>query len=918
MKQTRKLFDLNQDWRFSEQDYSVFPQDKGHMDIYSFAKAGGCGGPAAASFPDQSWEMVTLPHDWVVGKDFDQNGAPSHGYKQRGVGWYRRRFRLEPEDQDCQILLEFDGISTHAQVYVNGSVLHRNWCGYTSFAVDITDRVFLDRPNTIAVRVDAQWWEGWWYEGAGIYRNVRLVKKPRVHLAHDGVFVKPIRQQGGLWDTVVEVAVENSFEAARDCTVRVSLCDGSGQAVGEAQAAATVQPFECTTVVLHLPVRSPDLWDVETPVLYTACCQVSTETSCDCESVRYGYRSIRFERETGFFLNDRPLKLKGTCNHQDHAGIGVAVPDGVLEHRMWLLKEMGSNAYRCAHGNPDPRILDLCDRMGILVMDENRNFDSSPEGLRQVRSMVRRDRNHPSVILYSIFNEESLQGTLQGARMSRRMMDQVKRIDDTRPVMGAMNGGFLEEAGCAGVFDVTGINYFPETYEALREKFPAQAVCGAENNCALSTRGVYITDRKRQIFSNFDEEKASWGQTIREAWRFCNEHPFATGMFAWTGFDYRGEPSPTEWPSINSHWGILDTCGFPKDGYFLYQALWSGRQVLHIAGDLNAQAGKVMVFSSCEEVEVWVDDVSLGRRENNLYEQTSWQVTPDAGCVRAVGYHGGKPAAEQSLRRYQAAARLQMTTSRAYLYADAQDAILVNVQAVDANGVPCGDAAGEVRFSASGGGVILGVGNGDPNCHEPDRAERRSLFHGKCQMILQAAQGACGSIAVTASADGMEQAQAEVELRMRELPPPLPAVHDRFVENWRMSAQLTEQFPVICGEIDATDMNTFEPVMFGDGPQNIFQGQYEKYGVYRTILDLDGTVSDPALFFYRIMGYVWVYLGKEQVGEADCRFGEKLQIAIPAGFTGRQALTVVIQCNGADTKRAGICRPVILKGESAT
>ena len=910
----RSIMGLNSGWKFSRKDYNVLPVENSHMDVYNFAKAGGALGPAAASYVDRGWQDVTIPHDWALEGDFDRTVSPSHGYRTKDVGWYRKCFCLEKQDMGSQILLEFDGIATWAQIYVNGSVLHRNWCGYTSFSVDITDRVFFDKPNVIAIRVDTTTWEGWWYEGAGIYREVRLVKKPPVHIAYNGIFDKPLKMDGCEWETQISVDVENSFDVVRACTVGVRLLDDNEVVVGEVDAAYEAAPFSKNTVQFTIQISNPRLWSLENPVRFRAVCQVITAGGTDEADVLYGYRTIRFDVEKGFFLNEKHVVIKGTCNHQDHAGIGVALTESILRYRLNLLHEMGSNAYRCSHGNPDPKLLDICDEIGMLVMDENRNFDSSPEGLQQLESMIKRDCNHPCVVMYSIFNEEPLQGTLQGKRMSKRMMAAVRKLDDTRPILGAMHGGFLEEDSSTDAYDVIGINYRPEMFPQVRERYPNHPLCGSEDNAALSTRGVYHTDLRKQVFSGLDEEKASWGQTAREMWSFVDQNEYVAGMFVWTGFDYRGEPTPLEWPSINSHFGILDTCGFPKDSYYLYQAFWKEKPIVHIAGDLNGSGQRAAVFSNCERIELWADGALVGKQDNRIYEQTYWEIDTGVKCLTAKGYTGDALIAEDTIYQSGAVHTLRLTPSSEKITGGILERVLINVEAVDKEGHLCSRAEDLVHFEVSAGLKIYGVGNGDPNSHEPDQAEQRSLWAGKCQVIVGCREGVMeDKLYVKAWADTAKPAILTLKRRETAEREEVPSVSEYYVNGWKMYVKLLDECPLVTGEVDDTDMNSYEPVEFQNRTQPIFTNQYGKYGVYRAVVNMDEIPDSRILRFYHVMGYIRVYLKDALLAEKDCRYGDWLAVDLPKESRGRQVLTVVMQCNNYDTQRAGICQPVVIQ-----
>ncbi|MBO5796979.1 MAG: beta-galactosidase, partial [Clostridia bacterium] len=594
---SRIAFLLDKEWKFAPEtpELATF-QQVSHADSYGLAKAGGVKGPGGVHWEDGDWRVLDLPHDYFSETPIGPENLHSHGYHARGNGWYRKTFRMEEDLRGRQFLLCLEGVAVKAEVYFNGSLVGRSFSAYSEWAVDLTDRMhFGEEPNVLAVYFDGMHTEGWWYEGAGIYRHVRLFVKDLCHIAHNGLFVKP-QKVGEDWFLDVEVTVENTGYDTTDYDVKVTV-----SREGETVATALDTGWCCEGDATHqttrrLQVENPRLWDIDDPALYHAAVQVLVKGEpVDEEETDFGFRTIRFDADKGFFLNDRPLKLKGVCCHQDHAGVGAAVPDSVQEYRIRRLKDMGANAYRCAHNLPAREILDACDRLGMLVMDENRRFECSPETVGHVETMVRRDRNHPSVILYSLFNEENLQSTAEGQAIFRRLKRAVQRLDDSRPVTGAMNGGFLEPAGVAPAMDVVGVNYSLESIPAFHEMYPHLPLFGSENDSALSTRGCYASDREgAQVLQDYGDEVVPWGSTIWQAWDFTRSHDYMGGIFIWTGFDYRGEPLPFGWPSCSSQFGLLDTCGFEKEGFYQAKACFSEQPFVHIAPHWNWEEGQTV------------------------------------------------------------------------------------------------------------------------------------------------------------------------------------------------------------------------------------------------------------------------------------------------------------------------------------
>lgn len=863
----RERLSMDKDWQFHLGDAELL-NESSHNVVYGNAKAGGSRGPASIEWNDNEWDQVQLPHDWSYQQPLDRDhGVADFGYYPRGIGWYRKKFKLDAADEGKQLLLEFDGIATHATVYFNGSVLERNFCGYTSFAVDITDRAYFgDRPNLLVVKVDATVSEGWWYEGAGIYRHVWLTKQAPVHIAHRGLWINPIKQSDSLWLTNVETTIVNESEERAEYELISRVEHRNGEIAAEQVTAGTSEAGQSATLKQDLSIHHPDLWDVDDPALYKLHSMLTINgQEVDRTVTNYGYRTIRICPDTGFYLNERPLKIKGTCNHQDHAGVGVALPDGIQEYRIQRLKDMGSNAYRSAHHNPTPELLEACDRLGMLVMDENRNFDSSREGILQLENMVTRDRNHPSVVFYSLFNEEPLQGTPIGRKMVKRMMRAVRKLDPTRPILGAMNGGVMEDEGTADITDITGFNYMNGGYDKFKEKHPDQPVIGSETVSSFATRSNYISDNEQQIFASYDSEKASWGNTVRESWKTINTRDFVMGTFVWTGFDYRGEPTPYEWPSVSTHFGILDTCGFAKDPYYLYQAFWLNEPVLHIAGHWNwqgkeGQPVKVMTHTNCDEVALYLNDIFLDRQPVDIYEQQEWEVAYEPGTLKMEGYRDGQLVKAAEIVTTGEAYTLRIETQKPALLGDGRDAMAVNIYAVDAEGRVVPTHQSKVFFSMSGSGQILGAGNGNPNCHESDIAAQRSLFNGCCQLIVQSKAGVEDAV-LSLQAEGLQPVSYVIPVQAAEEMPFVASVSERYINNWLITQEPSADRPDPNVAIPPTDMNSWEKVDVSFGALQMLKDA-NGYVIYRNVIpvSLQEKLNNPYIWFNSISGDIEIYL----------------------------------------------------------
>jgi len=910
-----KRYRMDNDWFFHEGELEK-PKEPSHTYSYMASKAGG-NPEAMTSLGGDGWKKVNLPHDFAVEHEFEEKYGPANGYKKRGKAWYVRRFRLDAKDEGKQILVEFGGVSTHATVYCNGSVVGRNFCGYTSFVCDITDMaVFGENVNTLSVFVDADVIEGWWYEGAGIYRHVDLYVKDKLHVEHWGVFVNPRKVSANVWDTQVEVSIENSSFNGRNAEVEVWVENDNGNVLTpKINKFVKVASGSKAAANLNVEMHSPKIWDIDSPNLYKLiCCVYDKKKMVDRTETKFGYRTIEMSENDGFILNDRRVMLYGTCNHQDHAGVGIAVPDSVNEYRIQLLKEMGSNAYRCAHGNPDSYVLDLCDRYGILVMDENRNFNSSPDGIRDVQSMVRRDRNHPSVVMYSLFNEEPHQGTKTGNNIASRLACEVRKLDNTRFLLGAMNTGLFEDCGCNELLDITGFNYITDTFDEFREKYPYQPMIGSENNSAFQTRGVYKTDNDKHIIDSYDTEAALWGNTHRDGFRQINERPYIMGMFIWTGFDYRGEPTPFQWPSIGTQFGIMDTCGFKKDAFYLNKAYFTKIPMIHILPHWTHDVPKgtlikVMTHTNCEEAELFLNGKSLGRKSVDKYDMQTWEVPYEKGTLLMYGYNNGEKAAVDEVRTAGKPVKIVARPVRGFVYADSRDAIVLNIWTVDENGIVVPYADNLMNVSVLGG-YVTGVGNGDPNSHESDKSDKRHLFNGYAQAIIEESK-ANREVIITVTSDGLES--CEVRVPVKENPDRikyLGKVSEIYISTWRMLVALCDKMPAYDMKIDDHDMNTWGIYTAGNGDDSKYNGK-TGFGLYKTSIEIGKSNKKRMLIFNEVKGdNVIIYVNDKKEFEGDCKWGEKVKVAIE-NDTSELNISVIVESK-VTSNGGGISKSVIV------
>ncbi|MCU6501317.1 DUF4982 domain-containing protein [Rugamonas sp. A1-17] len=889
---------LDAGWRFLQGDVAL-PTIKGLGASYLSSKAGEAQGPANADFDDSAWRRVDLPHDWAVEGPFDAEQNKSQGYRARGIGWYRRYLSLPASDRGRHIELQLDGVATHSTVWVNGIVVNRNWSGYNGRQLDITPYLrYGAEVNTIAVRVDAEVMEGWWYEGAGMYRHTWLVKRDALHIATDGIHANPV-QKNGRWTLPVTVQVDSSAEAARDARLEVSVLAPDGSEVAHGAAPLRVGALRNASAQLTLAVRQPQLWTLERPALYRVRAVLrDAKGELDRAETHTGFRTLRFDAERGLFLNGQPIKLQGVAIHQDHAGVGVAVPDAIWEFRLRQLKAMGVNAIRFAHNAPAAEVLDLTDRMGMLVMDENRNFNTSPDYLQQLTWLVRRDRNRPSVALWSIFNEEPLQGTEIGYQMARRMAAAVKELDPTRPVTAAMHGGLFAEKSAVRALDVAGINYQVWEYEHFHQVYPHQPVFSSEDTSAFMSRGDYTTDWNKHLVATYDDDAAGWGQTQRQSWKLISAHPFLAGGFAWTGLDYRGEPTPHGWPSASSFFGIMDLCAFPKNAFYFRQAMWvKDRTIVKVMPHWNwrgreGQPIKVRVATNAPRVRLLLNGATIGEQDVAPFDMATFQVPYAPGKLEAVALRGGVEAGRDSVETSGPAARLVLTPDRAAIAGDGADAVPVTVSAVDAQGHPVPDANLLVRFEAEGAGAIIGVGNGDPNSHEADKASERSLYNGLAQVIVQSRRAGHGSFTLRARADGLEPAQTA--LAVREVAP-IPAVAEAEPvvrpAPWRISPPQAER-PDPNQALADNDMKSW-----GWGEPPLRQApEALRWRSYRVSFSLRADRNDgrARLVMREIAGKAEGWLDGAKLGEKSAPAPGPLTLTLPQGAAWR-TLTVLVE-----------------------
>ncbi len=735
MSSPREHLLMDAGWRFALGHATDPNQDYGFTTTFFsyFAKAGLADGPADPKFDDRAWRVLNLPHDWAVELPFDEKGSYSHGFKALGrnfpgasIGWYRKTFNIPASDKGKRISIEFDGVYRDSVVWVNGFYLGREQSGYNNFRYDMTPYLNYGGDNTVSVRVDATTEEGWFYEGAGIYRHVWLTKTSPLHIDYNGTFVTSKVGKGNA-EITVQTSVVCEKEKAASFKIEQVVQDANGKTVGKGSLAkALLHPGETGQYSVAVQVPKPQLWSLESPTLYKVITTVLSGTEVvDRTETPFGIRTVTFDPNKGFLLNGKRVELKGTSNHQDHAGVGAALPDALQAFRIKQLKEMDCNAYRCSHNPPTPELLDACDKLGMLVLVENRSMGTSPELMDRLKRMIVLDRNHPCVFAWSLGNEEwGMEGNVYGAQIVPPMQDFVKRLDPTRRVTAAIDSGWGN--GSSTVIDVMGYNYHAHgSTDDQHKKFPDQPSFATEESTTNQTRGVYETDKAACHLgpTNLNPK----GPSIEEVWKYYADRPYLGGLFLWTGFDYRGEETPFTYPAISSQYGVLDTCGFPKDSSFDYlKAWWTNEPVLMLSPHWNwkGKEGKnilVRAYSNCDEVELSLNGTSLGKQKVPVNGHLEWQVPYAPGMLSAKGFKGGKEATYALQETTGDPVSIVLMPDQSTIKADGDDVSVVTVRVVDKQGRPVPTAGNLIHFSLEGQGQIIGVGNGDPSCHEADR-----------------------------------------------------------------------------------------------------------------------------------------------------------------------------------------------------
>jgi beta-galactosidase len=798
------------------------PRRVNFNDGWRFFK-GEADGAEQPAFHDAAWRELRLPHDWAITEPFDKNLNPHTGALPAfGVAWYRKTFTIPASARGRYFTILFDGAMSNSRVWCNGQYLGGRPYGYSSFWFDLTPHLHFGASNVIAVRLAPEDHSSRWYPGAGIYRNVWLENTGPVHVPIWGTCITTSNVSDEFADVTVKTEVRNLSNETARVTVVPTILDPtvSGQAVSVLTSELVIPPGGSQTDTHTFRLAHPKRWDIDNPFLYSMSCEVMQNgRPVDRYVIPFGIRTIAFDNDRGFLLNGRYRKLHGVCNHHDLGALGAAVNRRAIERQLQMLKQAGVNAIRTSHNPPAPELLDLCDQLGFLVMDEafdcwrvpkvpngyNKYFDEWSE--RDVRDMVHRDRNHPSIIMWSIGNEVPEQGQPEGREEARRLARFFHEEDPTRPTTSAFN--IPESAfknGLADEVDLPGVNYRPWMYEEILQAHPGRVILGSETASCVSSRGVYHLPLEKYAkhpsleISSYDIITASWAYMPDVEFTFQDRLPTVLGEFVWTGFDYLGEPTPYfdyhpgadnshDWPARSSYFGMIDLAGFPKDRYYLYQSVWSKDPMVHLLPHWNwegreGQAIPVMCYSNCDEVELFHNGKSLGRKrpfsdpiklpagpnvsreeEFTTKYRLMWQVPYAPGALEAVGYREGKETARAQVRTAGPAAQVKLTPDRNLIQADGDDLSFITVRIEDKNGTLCPIADHLVRFRLDGPGTIAGVDNGNPATVEPFHADYRKAFSGLALLIVRSRRGQRGTIRVTATADGLSEGRTEIITR---------------------------------------------------------------------------------------------------------------------------------------------------------
>ena len=719
-------------WFFHYGDIKKWDDDRLNdiMLYHETTKAGGRIGNEEYWKNNNEWTTVTVPHDWCCELKADPKYDPANGYKERNVGWYYTEINVP--SGDFVTLLSFDGVSNHCEVYVNGLLVVRNFSGYTGFECDISDYILEGEKATIAVCASIQQWEGWWYEGGGIYRPVSVYFKNKLHIKNMETFVKPILKDDNLWNLQIQSKVCNNTQEMVEAQLIYELKDSKGNVITNVSRADKFIKEE-NLITVDFDVDNPLLWSPDTPCLYNMSISLVSNTEIlDEETISFGFRDIKWISEQGMYLNGNHYMIKGICCHQDHGGVGTAVSEDVTRYRIKKLKKMGANAYRCAHHNPSKELLKVCDEEGMLVLAENRHFSTADEVVSQMEYLTKNCRNHPSVFVYTLFNEETYwQHEIRGKKMAEKLKTIIDKLDGTRAVTAAINYKICDTGNASEVLDIAGLNYQVDEYQNYHKIYKHKIIIGTENAPIYATRGVYKQDDEKQVFNCYGDVHPGFAESLDDTMGAVENAPWVAGVFLWSGFDYRGEPTPYRWPTVISHWGLTDICGFEKDTYYIVKAYYSKEPFVHILPHWNHSKDdvvRVVVFTNCSDVTLFLNDVRIETKEV-CHHRAEFSVRFEEGVLTAKG-SCGEVIVTDCVKTTDKPEKL------CFEVVDGETDKIINVWIEDKNGNIIPDADNMVDISVRGA-ILIGSANGNPNVNLNDKSSSVPLFSGRCQFIIR-------------------------------------------------------------------------------------------------------------------------------------------------------------------------------------
>ena len=748
-------------------------------------------------YNDRNWRVLSLPHDWSIEGSFskDHPATTGGGALPTGIGWYRKEFSLPDSLKQKKVYINFDGVQRNSEVWINGHYLGKRPNGYSSFRYELTPWLKFGKSvkNILSVRADnSAQPSSRWYTGSGIYRKVWLEATNATAFSHWGVFVTT--PSVSKTSATIRVQAEVSTPSSSGLSLQVLVYDASGRNMANKKFAVKTLA-DNDRVVEELTIQNPRLWSPASPYLYKVVTRLlKANKVVDEETTVTGIRWMRFDPQLGFFLNGQLLRILGVCNHHDLGALGAAVNKSAIRRQLLILKKMGTNAIRTAHNPPAQELLELCDEMGFLVMNEafdmwkkrkNRqdyHLEFEEWSRRDLEDLVRRDRNHPSVFSWSIGNEIREQFDSTGITITRELVSIVKSLDTTRPVTCALTENFPEKNFIyqSGALDLLGFNYKLADYPQLPVRFPGQSFIATETSSALATRGhydmpsdsnrlwppdgktPYATGNPDLTVSAYDHVYAYWGSTHEAGWNAVKKYPFMAGIFVWSGFDFLGEPVPYPWPARSSYYGLIDLAGFPKDAFYMYQSEWTPGPMLHLFPHWNWEPGKLVdvwaYYNGADEVELFLNGRSLGtHRKTGDSLHVMWRVPFAPGMLKAVSRNKGKTVLTREIRTAGRASRIILEADRKQLLAANDDLSFITVKVVDAAGNLVPDADAEIGFSILGNGYVAGVDNGLPTSMESFKASKRKAWKGKC-LVIVGEKDKKGKLIVQANSPGLRGA----------------------------------------------------------------------------------------------------------------------------------------------------------------